>query len=82
MEPGINCSLRVKPEEFVESSARARAINYERVMKFSRSAASDLSKGATLPHAELPVRTFVDVHFDTGVSGAVVRQDLWQQFDR
>jgi hypothetical protein len=73
MEPGINCSFRIQPEEFVESSARARAINYERVMKFSRAAASDLSRGATLAPAELPVRNFVDEEIFSALQKSGVR---------
>ncbi|MBY0503874.1 MAG: DUF1549 and DUF1553 domain-containing protein [Bryobacteraceae bacterium] len=59
MDPGVNCSFRVNPDEFVDAAAKARAMNYERVMKFSRAARSD-SPGATLAPAEVPVRNFVD----------------------
>ena len=73
MDPGINCSFRIAPDEFVDAAARARAVNYERVMKFSRSASASATKGATLAPAELPVRNFIDEEIFSALQKSGVR---------
>jgi hypothetical protein len=73
LEPGVNCAFRVAPDEFVEASTRARAANYERVMKFARSATADSGKGGTLAPAELPVRNLVDEEIFAALQKAGVR---------
>ncbi len=72
MDPGVNCSFRVNPDEFVDSASRSRRMSYDRVMKFTRSASSDV-KGATLAPAELPVRNFIDEEIFSALQKSGVR---------
>ena len=73
LEPGINCSFRIAPDEFVDAATRARAINYERVMKFSRSASATAGPGATLAPSEIPVRNLVDEEIFSALQKSGVR---------
>ena len=73
MEPGVNCSFQVAPDQYVDAAAKARAVTYERVMKFSRSASSTATKGATLAPAELPVRNFIDEEIFSALQKSRVR---------
>lgn len=75
LDPGINCSFRVKPDEFVDAAAKARVATYQRVLKFARSASASAQggAGATLAPAELPVRNFVDEEIFGALQKAGVR---------
>jgi len=72
MDPGVNCSFRVNPDEFVDAAAKARAAAYQRVVKFSHAALTD-SKGATLAPAQVPVRNFVDEEIFAALQKSGVR---------